>query len=222
MTFADAQNSAEGQPLDQKTTSVMLAILDAAAENKLLITATKLVKLLYLLDLKQIASGSQPATAIEWRWRHYGPYSDAIYFAEQSLCRDGYIHSEDRQWSNSKGRVLTLASGAKYVSPEPDIITRIDEVIREFGMLTPTQIKEHTYKTAPMLAAQRAGEREVLLDMRLARPKLNVSRVAARYAARRAATRKEAYNDAEAQSELLRVVSATAGTRHRANKLLDA
>lgn len=52
------------------------------------------------------------------------------------------------------------------------------------------------------------------------RPKLNLARLGARYAARRAATVKEPFNDAEAQQELLKTISATSETRDRANELL--
>lgn len=50
--------------------------------------------------------------------------------------------------------------------------------------------------------------------------KLDVSRVAARYALRRAVTPKEAFNDADAQRELLVTISATSATRARANEAL--
>jgi uncharacterized phage-associated protein len=221
MTFTDAVTPSGEPSLDQKSLSAFLAILDAASKKKLLITRTKLVKLLYLLDLKQVASGREPATTIEWRWLQHGPYSNAIYFAERRLCNDGYINSEEHQWSSTKGHVLTLIK-PKYVSPEPDILARIDEVISEFGSLTPTQIKDHTYQTAPMLAAQIIGERDVLLNMKLARPRVNLQKVSARYAIRRVATHKHPFNDAEAQSALLRVMADSAQTRERANKILGA
>jgi hypothetical protein len=52
------------------------------------------------------------------------------------------------------------------------------------------------------------------------RPKINVARVAARYAARREETVKEDFNDATAQEELLEVISVTSETRARANAAL--
>lgn len=52
------------------------------------------------------------------------------------------------------------------------------------------------------------------------RPQLNLARVAARYAARREATVKEPFNDAEAQQELLETISTTSETRERANEAL--
>lgn len=52
------------------------------------------------------------------------------------------------------------------------------------------------------------------------RPKLNLARVNARYAARRATVAKEPFNDAEAQNELLATISATSETRERANEAL--
>jgi hypothetical protein len=51
-------------------------------------------------------------------------------------------------------------------------------------------------------------------------PRLDTARVAARYAARRAATPKEPFNDAVAQQELLETISATSKTRERANEAL--
>jgi uncharacterized phage-associated protein len=207
--------------LDQKSTSVFLSLLDSAADKGITMTRTKLVKLLYLLDLQRVANRLQPATSIEWRWRHYGPYANSIYHTESELCRVGLIESIPRQWGANNGRELRLLK-SEYVSPESDIIASIDAVIKEFGHMTPTQIKDHTYTTAPMLAAQKNGDREVLLDMKLARPKINVRRVASRYSRRRAETQKEAFDNAGAQPELLQMISDTSLTRRRANKLLEA
>lgn len=52
------------------------------------------------------------------------------------------------------------------------------------------------------------------------RPQLNLARIAARYSARREATVKEPFNNAEAQQELLQIISATSETRERANEAL--
>lgn len=49
---------------------------------------------------------------------------------------------------------------------------------------------------------------------------LDISRISARYSARRAATPKEPFNDAAAQQELLETISVTSGTRKRANAVL--
>lgn len=49
---------------------------------------------------------------------------------------------------------------------------------------------------------------------------LDTARVAARYAQRRAVTPKEAFNDAAAQRELLETISATSGSRERANEAI--
>lgn len=51
--------------------------------------------------------------------------------------------------------------------------------------------------------------------------RINVSKVSARYAMRRAATPKEAYDDSVAQAELLRVMKDSAPSIQRANRILD-
>jgi len=219
-TFKEEVPSTETS-LDAKSRSVFLALLSSAANKGITVTPTKLVKLMYLLDLQRVSNRLEPATSINWRWRHYGPYANSIFYSESDLCREGFIESVPRRWGNREGRELRLLR-QDYVAPALDVIASIDAVLQEFGHLTPTQIKDHTYTTAPMIAAQQNGNREVLLDLRLARPRINVRRVASKYANRRAATPKESFDNAAAQSELRQVVSDTSRTRYRANKLLEA
>lgn len=50
--------------------------------------------------------------------------------------------------------------------------------------------------------------------------RIDVRRVAAKYAMRRTKTLKKVYDDAAAQKELLRIMEDSAQSRHRANKML--
>lgn len=51
--------------------------------------------------------------------------------------------------------------------------------------------------------------------------RINLGKVSARYAERRANTPKGSYNDSVAQLELLRILEDSAPSIHRANKILD-
>ncbi|MFE5108569.1 hypothetical protein [Streptomyces sp. NPDC056663] len=131
-----------------------------------MINRTKLAKLLYLADLEAVDQGYAPGSGVEWRWRHYGPYSNALREIEEDLELAGIVRvSETTNYYGTPEVRLILAIKAPQVEIDERFARIVEDVVSGKGQLSATQLKDLTYQTPPMLAAQNMGRREVRLDL---------------------------------------------------------
>lgn len=146
--------------------AAVVHLLHSARINGVSINRTKLAKLLYLADLAAVEEGMPPGTEVEWRWRHYGPYSNVLIGVEEDLETAGVIQvAEGETWFGSTEHRLRLLVEAPQVEIDRRFKEIVDATVQRFGNLNATQLKDMTYQTAPMLAAQKLGKREVRLDL---------------------------------------------------------
>ncbi len=57
---------------------VIALIASQARHQGARLTRTKLVKLLYFVDLRAWETFGRAVTGVEWVWHHYGPYSSTV------------------------------------------------------------------------------------------------------------------------------------------------
>lgn len=153
-------------PTYRGTSAAVVYLLKAAREDGILINRMKLAKLLYLADLRAVEAGLPPGTDVEWRWRHYGPYSNALQSVENDLYAAQVIQVERSvtYYGNKEVR-LRLAEATPQIEIDERFATIVSGVLHDFGRVSATQLKDMTYQTAPMLAAAAKGQREVRLDL---------------------------------------------------------
>ncbi|MGW3193112.1 type II toxin-antitoxin system antitoxin SocA domain-containing protein [Streptomyces sp. NPDC001118] len=146
--------------------AAVVHLLMSARSNGVPINRTKLAKLLYLADLRAVDEGLAPGTDVEWRWRHYGPYSNVLLGVEEDLETAGVIQvAEAETYFGGTEHRLRLLLEAPQVEIDAKFMVIVDHMVQEYGRLSATQLKDLTYQTPPMAAAQRLGEREVRLDL---------------------------------------------------------
>jgi hypothetical protein len=142
--------------------AIIAYIVARARERDITLNRTRLVKLLYLLDVERIRRRSAPLTGLNWIFFHYGPYAfeliDTLESMEQSQLvatpwRDGILY-----------RAAPAApDGEDWVSS-----TRrsVDGVLERYVALGLNELLDYVYfHTGPMIDAKR-GEP---LDMARAR-----------------------------------------------------
>lgn len=155
---------------------------------------TKMLGLLYLLDVEYMSRYGEQATNVAWQWREYGPFQvDAAYEPRN----DSEV--EELPYSGPyEGSVYRLISDETFELEERiDVV--LADVIELVGRMTGSQIKTYCYRnTAPMIEIQRAGDRGQPLDLSLARSEGSPV-------------------DPEAVQALKSVVSAIGGSRPSAN-----
>jgi uncharacterized phage-associated protein len=148
------------------TSAAVLLVLMAARANGVVINRTKLAKLLYLADLRAVDEDLPPGSDVEWRWRHYGPYSDALLAVERDLEAAGVMEvSQTLNYYGGREIRLRLRAADPLVAIDPRFATIVDQIMQEHGRLSASQLKDLTYQTPPMQAAQRVGQRELRLDL---------------------------------------------------------
>jgi len=146
------------------------AVLAAAREQGCDINRTKLAKLLYLCDLAAVEAGSEPFTGFEWRWRHYGPYDNALLEVEEELMSSGDVQRvRGETYFGDPEYQLTL-SGTAAVRVEEAVWVTVTNIMSKFGNLQAQQLRDITYGTVPMRDAVADGTKESLLDLESARP----------------------------------------------------
>jgi len=146
--------------------AAVVQLLVAARSDGVLVNRTKLAKLLYLADLQAVEQGLPPGTEVEWRWRHHGPYSNALLEVEGDLEVAGVVQVvETSNFYGTPERRLRLLAEVPQIQIDEQFHAIIDTTVAKYGRWSATQLKDLTYQTPPMQAAQRHGKREVRLDL---------------------------------------------------------
>ncbi|MFI6248479.1 type II toxin-antitoxin system antitoxin SocA domain-containing protein [Streptomyces sp. NPDC051016] len=148
------------------TSAAVVQLLSVARASGVIVNRTKLAKLLFLADFEAVDLGSAPGSGVEWRWRHYGPYSDTLREIESDLERAGVLRViETHNFYGTLEVRIALAGETPQVEIDEKFAEIVERIVSEKGNLSATQLKDLTYQTPPMLAAQRLGQREVRLDL---------------------------------------------------------
>ena len=152
------------------TPAAFVALLLAARAQGAVITRTKLAKLLYLADLRAVDELGRPGSAVQWRWLHYGPFSNALLTIEDDLVSDGIV--ERQATENYFGSVEYRLRLVRSISIDVDgeFAAVIEKTVLAHGNLAPSTLRDMTYQTAPMQEAKREGIRGQSLDLLTGRP----------------------------------------------------
>lgn len=172
LTFGDEQAAYTGDVVllatdeDRAGISVQ-ALLQLASDRGLRMTRTKVVKLLYLADLRSAASEEHARSGILWRWWHYGPYCQSLRRVEDRLVAEGLIERKTSILSAEiEEEVLSASRSSSEASSQAgDFLVHLDAVLEDHGRKTATALKDMTYETVPMVEAKRIGQKGILLDI---------------------------------------------------------
>lgn len=131
-------------------------VIDKVREESGSLPKTKLVKLLYLIDVNAVRRLGRPITGIEWRYWHYGPYSPEIESAIGNVL--GREANELEIITKDGRRILT------YEPVEPQAIEQefgLEERLVVYGTLKTWAVEELRsilnfvyFETEPMLEAE--------------------------------------------------------------------
>jgi hypothetical protein len=147
---------------DPDLRSLIAYIVARARERDVTLNQTKLVKLLYLIDVERIASARQALTGLRWVFFHYGPYALELPETLEPMEGSQVIVGE---WHNAK---LYRAAPDAPTGEDwpPGTRTLVDSVLRRYASMELNELLDFVYfQTAPMRGAIR-GEP---LDMAQAR-----------------------------------------------------
>lgn len=155
-------------------TAAVAALLQIGEREGISLTRTKVAKLLYLADLRAAEDGMLGTSGMPWIWYNYGPWARELILAEDALVRDGVAtRQEGENYYGSKQVSISLRRAPQFEIDQV-FFGIVAQIVREYGHLSPSSLKDLTYSTAPMIEAQRT-QRGTRLDLDSARPVKPVS-----------------------------------------------
>ena len=133
-----------------------------AVDRGVTLNQTKLVKLLYVIDVERVASGRPSLTGLRWIFFHYGPYALELPQALEPL--EGTVLIVE---GYKDARLYRAAPQAPDGEDWPPATRRqVDDVIRRFAALDLNELLDHVYFHTPPMRDAIRGEP---LDMSRAR-----------------------------------------------------
>ena len=139
-------------------TSLITHTIVHLADRQIGFGKTKLVKILYLIDVENYRRRRRTLSSLEWRFYHYGPYAFAIDDALEDLEFD--IPQESIETGGGRDAIvfrpdwnLRSRLGSYIRSGELSLVNRI---LREWGEVELNPLLDHVYfNTEPMKDAKR-------------------------------------------------------------------
>lgn len=162
--------------MDPRRASVEDAITAVAAQARsqgVKLTRTKLVKLLYFVDLAAWDTFGRTVTGVEWIWHNFGPYSSSVMDAVRTMsAADQLVVTSTHNYYGSPEYRIESVQPSYYEPLGADLVGLIRSVLREYGTMSPSQIGDASYGTEPMRALiQRGGNRGDRLEFESPAPR---------------------------------------------------
>jgi Protein of unknown function (DUF4065) len=113
---------------------------------------TRLVKLIYLVELEYFRLRQKRLTNLDWKFHYYGPYPPAF----KSILDDAEI--QESTWKGGKTSQQLVRDEAHFVEAkgEPDLERLIHRIVKDWGDADLNALLDHVYfETEPMQNARR-------------------------------------------------------------------
>ncbi len=118
--------------------------------------ATRLVKLVYLIDYLYSEHFGKTVTGFTYQWDHFGPKAvqHAIITEAEQLVKNGVV-SESREigLNGRKSRLFRLVEGSDLPDLDPAVELVIDDILSQFGKLELRKLVAASKKTEPFRTA---------------------------------------------------------------------
>lgn len=137
---------------DPDLRALIAYVVACAQERGVTLNQTKLVKLLYLIDVERVASGRAALTGLRWIFYHYGPYALELPDTLKLMEGSEVIVSG---WQDSK--LYRSAPGAPSGDDWPPGTRRlVDGIVRRHASMDLNELLDLVYfHTSPMKGAVR-------------------------------------------------------------------
>lgn len=138
--------------IDPDLRALIAYVVARARDCDITLNRTRLVKLLYLIDIERVRSRREPLTGLDWVFFHYGPYAYELIDTLEAMEGTELTVS---QWHDS---VLYRAAPSAPDADGWNAGTRrtVDRVIDRFAPLDLNELLDYVYfHTGPMADAER-------------------------------------------------------------------
>lgn len=138
--------------IDPDVRALIAYIVARARGRDITLNRTKLVKLLYLIDVERVRSRRDPLTGLPWMFFHYGPYAYPLIDTLDSMEGSELVATK---WHDS---ILYRAAPNAPAGDDWNAGTKvlIDRVVDRFAPLDLNELLDYVYfHTGPMVDAVR-------------------------------------------------------------------
>jgi hypothetical protein len=159
--------------IDPDLRALVAYIVARARSRDCTLTRTKLVKLLYLIDVERVRSRRDPLTGLEWVFYHYGPYAfELINTLDEMESGPGLVASP--YYDSILYRAAPGApDGENWNAATKNLV---DNVIDEYASRGLNELLDYVYfQTGPMVGAQRGQRLDLSRAQEGSRRRLKVS-----------------------------------------------
>jgi uncharacterized phage-associated protein len=120
------------------------------------ITKTKLLKLVYLVELFYKRRCGKRLTNAEWVYYLYGPYLHNY----DEILENSDINIKNAEYDNDKeSQILSIKNTEESKNISPDVKFLIGGIVRDYGSLDLRSLLDHVYfENEPMMNAENRGE----------------------------------------------------------------
>ena len=127
-------------------------VINFLNEEQIYFGKTKLIQLLYLIEIEYYSTNRKRLTELNWIYYKYGPYAFEI---EKSLEDNDFVVNEYKEEYID----VRLNEHVKIEDIHVDIKLLIRNTVRKFGMMKLSDLLNYIYfETEPMLKAQNRKE----------------------------------------------------------------
>lgn len=142
------------------------ALVAAATQRGIAVTRTSIAKLLYFADLESVRLGLGTLSGIQWRWENYGPFNSHTIYPAIDRCEQAGLFEVEKTTNYFGSREYRYrASDRASASRAGDYLQVIETVVDKFGHMSPSDLKNLSYQTPPMVKVQATGRRDDPLDL---------------------------------------------------------
>jgi hypothetical protein len=143
----------------QAKNAILSILLESKQSGSGKVTRTALIKYVYLLDYWMAEeTGGNTFTGVEWRFYHFGPYSDALAADLEWLSTQPSVEKEDFSGKDKDYSLYGLGEWAKAQTFEAlglpiDVRLRLTEAIKRYAVDLSGLLDFVYFKTTPMQGA---------------------------------------------------------------------
>ena len=131
-------------------------ILKVLANTRRRVPATKLVKLVYLVDYIHFQHFGETATGMEYQWDHYGPNAvghEIVRVAEKLAQEGPVIYDRNHNSFGNVTKLFKYRPDAPVPTLSPAVEMIVDDVVLRYGKLSAKSITAVSKRTRPFKKA---------------------------------------------------------------------
>jgi Protein of unknown function (DUF4065) len=145
--------------IDPDLRTLIAYIVARSRDREITLNRTKLVKLLYLIDVERVRGRAEPLTGLSWVFFHYGPYAYELIDTLTAMEGNELVVS---RWGESV--LYRAAPGAPDADDwKRDARRTVNRVTDRFAPLELNELLDYVYfRTGPMIDAVRGQPLDLL------------------------------------------------------------